>query len=732
MITGRRAYPRWLFRALVVFAIGMTAFASIASREHHSTEDQRNAATSRYVQLEARDLQRSDPSLAMQLALVAYGLSHTTEARSTLVDLTAGELPTRLLGPTGRTLLALGDDGHRLAIAHQGDNSVGIYGLRYSQLTELTTVPGGAGAALVDAVAVSDSGRLLAVGNSAGRVALWSLSSVAQPKRLAVLHAGSGAVTGLGFSPRGSSLAAADADGAVQRWSLADAAQPALAAALVAPGRPALEAVSYSHNGSTLAAVGAHGALDVWPAHGGRTPLADDTLGTATLTAVSYGPDGQTLTVGGDSGSVWVSKLDSDGRPAAATTPLQAGASVTALAFSRDGRYLTAATSARSTPIWSVASRQLVASLPHPAMVSGVAFTDGDRHLLSADTAGTARIWQFPAPSTYTFASAIAALSYSPTRPRLAVTLRSGRTDEWDVVNEWRAAPVGAWYAAPPSTAPPQSYWLTPSSVITRTTTSPTGTVTSGTTTVASGTSTIGTRFLVLNPRAGYLALQRTRAQVKVTSSLLSPNDEFFAAAAANDQIWLWNVADPSRPVLVAKLAGFTAAVTSMVFSNSSQTLFASSADHTVRIWGLSMQTSRLQLPSSPLLGPSTAITRLALSPDGRTLAAATAGGRVWMWSVSNPSKASLSGSLTAAGGKLTSLSFSPSDSVLVAGGANRRLTFWHYRPYQAVNRLCALAGTAITPYEWSLYVPGTAYKPPCAKWTAPVPRTVTVTTPSP
>jgi WD40 repeat protein len=445
VITGRRAYPKWLVRGLVVFAIGMTALASIASREHHATENERNAAVSRYVALESRGFETSDPALAMQLALVAYRLSQTTDARSALVDATAGEMPTRLIGRSGQTELALGDDGHRVAIAYEGNNTVALYTLRYAQLTTLATVPGGAAPALVDAVALSDNGHLLAIGNSAGRVTLWSLASVTHPRRLAVLHAGSGAVHGLSFSPAGGSLAAADADGSVQRWSLADVAQPALAAALVAPGRPALEAVSYSHDGSTLAAVGARGALDVWPAHGASTPIATDTLGTAALTAISYSPDGQTVAAGGNSGSVWLSKLSPDGHPNAAGTPLQAGAGVTSLAFSRDGRYIVAGTTAKSAPIWSTAGAQLVASLPHPAAVTGTGFTDGDRRVISTDAAGTALIWQFPAPSTYSFDSALSSLTYSTTAPRLTVTLRSGHADAWDVVSEWRAAPARAW-----------------------------------------------------------------------------------------------------------------------------------------------------------------------------------------------------------------------------------------------------------------------------------------------
>jgi WD40 repeat protein len=714
MISSRRAYPKWLVRGLVVFAIGMTVFAAFASREHHGAENSRNAAVSRLVALEAHNFESRDPALAMQLALVAYRLSQTTEARSALADATAGEMPTRLIGQPGQTALALGDDGHRVAIAYQGNNTVALDTLHYAQLTALATVPGGSGSALVDAVALSGNGHLLAIGNSAGRVTLWSLTSPTHPRRLAVLHAGSAAVRGLSFSPAGGSLAAADADGSVQRWSLAAAAQPALAATLVAPGKPALEAVSYSHDGSTLAAVGAHGTLEVWPAHGGSAPIASDTLGTATLTAISYSPDGQTMAAGGNSGSVWLSKLSANGHPNPAGTRLQTSAGVTSLAFSRDGRYVTAGTTAKSAPVWSTAGGRLVASLPHPATVTGVAFTDGDRRLLSTDAAGTTVIWQFPAPSTYSFGSALNSVTYSTTAPRLTVTLRSGRADEWNVVSEWRPAPAGAWYAAPLSAAPPHAYWIPPVSTST------------STTTTASGTTTTGTKAVVVNPHAGDQALRRTQAQTTVTSSSLSANGEFFAAAGSDDLIWLWDVTDPASPQLLAKLSGFTAAVTAMVFSAGSQTLFAGSADHTVRIWGLSKPASPLQLPSSPLTGPSTAITKLTLSPDSRALAAATVDGHVWLWSVANPSKASLSATLAAARDKVTALAFSPSDNILVAGGANRRLTFWHYRPYQAVNRICALEGTAITADEWKLYVPGAAYKPPCAKWTPPVVKTVT------
>src|SRR5579875_3415505 len=93
MLTGRRAYPRWLVRGLVLFAAAMTVLAAVASREHHSTVDGRDTVISQYVALEARNLEASDPALAMQLALIARRVFPTTEGRAALLDVTAGEMP---------------------------------------------------------------------------------------------------------------------------------------------------------------------------------------------------------------------------------------------------------------------------------------------------------------------------------------------------------------------------------------------------------------------------------------------------------------------------------------------------------------------------------------------------------------------------------------------------------------------------------------------------------------
>lgn len=659
MLTGRRAYPRWLIRGLVLFAIGMTVFAAVASREHHSAESGRNQALSEYVALESRGLAQSDPALASQLALVAYRLWQTPPARSALLDATAGEIPTRLLGTPGKTGLALGDDGHRLAISYQTAGQVKIFAVRYAHLAPLATIVASSPGARIDSLAISHRGDLLAVGDSAGRVALWSLSSPRHPRQLTTLNAGSGAAHGLSFSPGGAALAAADADGVVQRWSLADPLHPVAAAALVAPGRPALLAVSYSHTGNTLASAGRAGSLVIWPAHGGPKPLAVHAVGGRALTALSYSSDGRWLAVGAKDGLTRVWRLNREGLPQTATAAIAGAGSITSLAFSRDSRFLAVGAAARTAWVVSTSGWRRVAGLPHRAGVTGVAFASRDRRVLTSDTVGGALLWQFPPPSSYATGSAVTGLSFSLTRPRLTVNTLGG-SQQWDVADEWRPAPVGAWDALPLSAAPPTAYW-----VLRQSTTSTSTTTTTSSTTTATDTITAANSAS---------ALRQSRALSKVTTSLVTLNGQLLAVAGADDDVYLWKLTDPAGPELV-----------------------------------------------NTLTGPTTPITRLAASPDGRQLAVGTAGGHVWLFWVGTPARASLVARLTAAGGRLTALAYSPSDDTLVAGGANQRLTFWHFRPYQAVNRICALAGTPITPREWATYVPQAPYNPPCARWTPPV-----------
>src|SRR5262249_33378342 len=108
--------------ALLLVAVGSMVFAFV---ERNSALQERADAMSRQVALRANSRLTADPALAAQLSLVAYRISPTTEARSSLLTTSGVPATTRLLGHTdGVTALSYG--GNLLASASK-DKSVRLW-----------------------------------------------------------------------------------------------------------------------------------------------------------------------------------------------------------------------------------------------------------------------------------------------------------------------------------------------------------------------------------------------------------------------------------------------------------------------------------------------------------------------------------------------------------------------------------------------------------------------------
>ena len=67
-----------------------------------------------------------------------------------------------------------------------------------------------------------------------------------------------------------------------------------------------------------------------------------------------------------------------------------------------------------------------------------------------------------------------------------------------------------------------------------------------------------------------------------------SPGGATLAAGATDGTVWMWNLADPARPALIATLTGPQGHVFSVAFSPSGRTLAAASNDGTVHLWDTS------------------------------------------------------------------------------------------------------------------------------------------------
>ncbi|MHB2001372.1 MAG: nSTAND1 domain-containing NTPase [Solirubrobacteraceae bacterium] len=735
-----------LLAVVAALALAAAALAAIAFHAQSDAQRARDEALSRQVAIEADSLARSDPSLAMQLGLAADRIWPTTQATSTLLGASASEMPTRLLGPTGPTSIALG--GGELAVAYSSTDAVRLYSLAGARPRPIATVSAGASPTEVFAVALSADGSLLAVGTTTGKVFVWSLARAGEPRRLASLAGFPGGVTGLAFAPRGGLLAAAGQDGTVREWSLATPSRPVLAGVLATASHASLEAVGYSPDGRELAAVGAGGRLVVWSARARARPLAQVTAAPTTLTSVAYSPNGQTLVAGGQDARVYIWRVARSGVPRRRLPSLGGFTSwVDSLAFSRDGRYLAAGDSDNSLRVWSTAQWTHLATLHDVAPVTGVAITPDGRRLVTADEDGTTRIWSFPPPDAVRAAGSVFSIDYTRNGGELAAVSGgpAGAVALWNVADPWRPEPL-APVALPSSFGPAAGVEAL----------SPDGRLIAvgdeagavrllvreggagwRSTGPPLGGATAPIEQLVLSPDARVLSVGDAAGRIQmwdvadpakptrlttiepragagsIFGLVYSPNGRLLAAARENGKVWLWRVSEPGRPRLLAVLGGFASYAYTVAFTPNGRTLIAGGAPDTVRLWDVS-EPRRPRRLGPPLAGPTSTVYDISVSPRGDTLAASTTGGDVWLWNIADPGRPRVLADLTAASGPVFDVTFSPDGSMLAASGADQTLHFWDYRPGQVAARVCERAGTPITKVEWAQYVQGAAYDPPC------------------
>jgi WD40 repeat protein/transcriptional regulator with XRE-family HTH domain len=742
-----------LLGALAVLTVAAATLAGLALRAQHSAATARDKALSREVAIEAGTLERTDPALAMQLALSGARISPTIQATSTLINASAFEMPTRVLGADGPTSEALGGHGRELALADSASDRIGLYRMTTAaRPVRLATVSPDVAGQQLYAVALSPNGRLLAAGGSGRRVTLWSLATPAHPMPIASLGGFTRTVYGIAFSPDGTRLAASDADGTVRQWSLAVPHDPGADGVLAAPGHPSLQAVSYAPDGRTLTAVGAigdsAGTLDVWRVGGDKRLLAHRTLAPSPLTTVAYSPNGGTLAVGSQDALVYVLRIGADGRLRTAHRPLRGFTNwVDSLAFSPDGRYLAAGSSDSTVRLWSAAHWIHVATLAHPAPVTGVLFSPDDHHLVTVDEDGTARVWSFPTPSSIREPGGVFSIDYSADGDRLAAVSGGahGDVDLWDSADPWRpvhvaAVTVGRGFgaAAGVESLSPSGRLLAVGDAQGKTRLvdlsnprrpRPIGPLLGGATPpIEQLNFSPDMRLLSVSDQSGRIhlwdiadpahptrlpTLDSRGSSAPVLGVAFSPNGRLLAAASADRRVRLWDVADPRDPRLLSVLGGLRGYVFTVAFTPNGRTLIAGSADDTIRLWDISDPADPRAL-GRPLTGATSTIYDIAVDPSGTTLAAATTG-HVLLWSIRDPSHPVEIADLTAAAGSLYDVTFSPDDTTLAAGGADPTLHFWHFHPGQVAARICAVAGARITRGEWKQYIQGAAFHPPCS-----------------
>ena len=264
----RRSYPVWLIRALVLFALAMTAFAAVVSRELHSTTLGRRVAIADYVALETGGLGATQRALARQLAVAAYQISPTVTASSELLDLTGGLMPASLAqgpNPSAEPATTPPIPAIQLTAAR-----------RALTLTRAITP--------LERSLLSPDGMLLVAAGSNGLIYLWTLTDPSSPQLAAALSGPTSPVTGLALNANAGTLAVATRAGQIWLYAVGSPGQATLQATITGAGRR-LTDIAFSANNQALL-TGRHHKRWYFRAYQAAQRVC--ALATSTLTAAQW------------------------------------------------------------------------------------------------------------------------------------------------------------------------------------------------------------------------------------------------------------------------------------------------------------------------------------------------------------------------------------------------------------------------------------------------------------
>jgi WD40 repeat protein/tRNA A-37 threonylcarbamoyl transferase component Bud32 len=253
-------------------------------------------------------------------------------------------------------------------------------------------------------IAISPDGRLLAVGDNAGRLGLWNLVSFetlldpsTQPVASPVMSADgldqiTPSITSLAFNPKGTWLAVGKAQGEIQLW---DVGKRAPAGPRVQMGG-SIRMLRYSPDGSKLASGSVDKTAQIW---NGRTlePIGPRLIHDGAVWSVQFSPESGRLVTASFDGMVrlWDS---SNGRLLG--EPMRHEDMVYGASFTGNGARLVTYGRSRAVRVWDAATLLPVGPpLQTGSEVFDATVLPGDQRIVTAGRDGTARLWQMPAPT---------------------------------------------------------------------------------------------------------------------------------------------------------------------------------------------------------------------------------------------------------------------------------------------------------------------------------------------
>lgn len=361
-------------------------------------------------------------------------------------------------------------------------------------------------------------------------------------------------VSSIAYSPDGAVLASAGADNTIKIWQTANGK----CQRSIYCKNFWITSISFSTDGKTLAAGCDDGMLRIWR-------IADGIMVQSSITGVMrcvvHSPDGKYLAAANDSGDIFVYQLGNDMILNTAGQLAQMS-SISALAFSKDSRYLASGDFYGEMKIWRLSDWSDLKSFQgHDGTVWGLQFTSDGTKLVSASSDFTAKVWRVSDATcllTMTHPVWVDCLALSPDNTTLATGCDDG------VIRYWRMS---------------DGYMMGESD--------DTGSIlavkySNDGATLASGNSEGKLDFW--NTADYSLRLELTKHHAIINQAAYSPDGSVAASASYDGTVRLWDTSDGT---LLETIDGLGSPVYSLAFSPDNQMLAFGTDDGIVRVWSL-------------------------------------------------------------------------------------------------------------------------------------------------
>jgi WD40 repeat protein len=705
---------RYLAAGLAVLLLIVTGVSVVAVNESRQARRAQQVATSRQLAGQALALTRSAPDTAMLLAVQAYRIAPTVEARGALLSMAAdlangGELAGHR-GPVSK--LSFAPDGHRLFSVGR-DRTLRIWDTDHHRLIATLTDHH----AWLKSMALSPDGRTIATGGDDQRIVLWDAN---KRRPVSTLTGHTAAVDDLAFSPDGTLLASAGEDATVMLWDVATHAPVA-----TLTGRTSIvNGVAFSPDGRTLASIAEDGTVLLWDT-AQYARLATLTVSTKPGRAIAFSPDGRLLATGG--GHTEANLWDLASHTRIATFTHGGEDEIMNLKFSLDGRTLATAGHDQRVLLWDVHDRTIRSRLVgHNTSIYALAFSPDGSRIASAGEGNTITLWNLAHAPLATDAGPVAAIAYTPDG-RTFVTASGPRTTVWDVTRRTAQQTftdprdVTALAVSPDGRTVATATLLVgqPGQLTLRDLSTGTATTLTGHANFILGIAFSPDGHTIATGSVDHTAIlwditARTRLAVltgpigPIQGLAFSPDGHTLITASHDSSIIMWDANQHSR---IGSLVGHTGWIRSAVFSPNGRLLATADTDQTLVIWDIQHRT-RIATITDYRDGGNTGI---AFSPDSYSLAYTSTDNTVVVWNVNQRTAQSR---FTGHTGPVRAIAYSPDGTTVTTGGDDQTINTWNASPNRTVAEICDQLGRNLTHAEWHRYIPDLPYQHTCTHQT--------------